>query len=148
MPKLDRNVGHGQPGAIWVDPDYEEGFAQEKISCYVRPDNRTDPTKPTGNALGVPNAVRVILVKGDPKADPPILPVFKDDAGITIELTDCSAKPAKDLTPKDLAGAAPDYATPELVISHINKTYGRMMTLDDIVTVFRFKYLPNVLHTS
>jgi len=67
------------------------------------------------------------------------------DEGITFERTECLVKRIGDLTEEDLAGGSPDTAIAELVRYHlalINNT--ELPSWDTVVTIWRFKYLPNV----
>lgn len=140
---LDRNVPHGGIGVIWVKAVHMPGFQNGRITVYVRPGDRSDPTKAKGNPLGVPIAVRFIKKSGN--QDLGVDAQFFPDDGTTVELTGCYAKKISELTADDLAGAAPDYATPELVGYHLGTIYDSPpLTGDDMVTVFRFKHLPKV----
>ncbi len=139
---LDRNVPHGGIGVIWVREVHMQGFQQGSTTCYVRPGDRTDPTKAKGNPLGVPIAVRFIAKAGNQAMG--VAPVFFPDDGTTVELTRCFAKKAGELTTEDLAGAAPDYATPELVKDHLAEFYGTSIGDDDLVTVLVLRHLPKV----
>lgn len=140
---LDRNVPHGGIGVIWVKPVHMKGFQEGTITAYVRPGDRSDPEKEKGNPIGVPIAVRFIEKSGNQALS--VSAVFFPDDGTTIELTKCFAKPVGELTLADLAGAAPDYATPELVKYHLAMVYDMALLNDDaVVTVFKLKHLPKV----
>jgi len=140
---LDRNVKHGGVGAVWVRSVHKPGFQREEIRMYVRPGDRSDPRKFKGNPLGEPIAVRFISKPGNQALG--VSPEFDPDDGTTIEMVACFVKRLDQLTEEDLQGAAPDYATSELVAHHVGMTYDRAPLEDDeLVTVFRFKHLPSV----
>lgn len=140
---LDRNVQHGGIGVVWMRKLYMPGFQNESITVWVRPGDRSDPTKSKGNPLGVPIPVRFIEKAGNQALG--LDPKFYPDDGTTVEITACFAKKVSELTAEDLSGAPPDYATPELVKYHLAMVYDMLLLGDDdIVTVFRCKYLPRV----
>ena len=137
---LDRNVPHGGIGVIWVRKAHMPGFQNGTTMCFVRPGDRSDPEKAKGNPIGWPIPVRFISKPGiQGQVDPQFFP----DDGTTIELVACFAKKIGELTAEDLAGASPDYATPELVKYHLAVFYDTPpLGDDDVVTVSRLKHLP------
>jgi len=141
---LNRNIFFGNFG-MWIRPLYMEGFQNKTITAVVRPGDRSTPSEPTGYWLpkGKDVAIRFIKKAGDPVKKVP--PEFFPDEGITVHVTDCIVKKIRDLTPEDLRGMAPDTATPELVRYHLATIYNTPLpSLDDVVTIWRFKYRPNV----
>lgn len=144
---LDRNVPHGGIGVVWMRKAYMAGYQNGMITVWVRPGDRSDPTKAKGNPIGVPIPVRFIAKAGNQAMG--IDPMFFPDDGTTVEITEILAKPVGELTGDDLVGAAPDYATPELVKYHLAIVYDtELLGDDDVVTVFRCKHLPKVTESE
>ncbi len=142
---LNRNVLHGAANSnvVWVRGAHMAGFREKRILCIVRPGDRTDSSKPGGNAIGAPIALRFIKRTGDPLTGR--TPEFYDDDGTTVILTECFAKKIGELTAQDLSGASPDYATPGLVAIHLALVYDTPRLFDeDVVTVTRLRYIDRV----
>lgn len=142
---LDRCALYGDVG-LWNRKSTMEGFRDQTITTVVRRGDRTDPNHLNHIPHGVPLPVRFIAGFGEPKVGVP--GNLTPDEGITVERTECLAKPIKDLTEDDLRGAAPDVATPTLVRFHLAalSPVGKdeLPDWDTVVTIWRFKYLPKV----
>lgn len=110
------------------------------MTACIRPGDRSDPTRPTGIPRGVPVPVRIIRVPGHQASG--IAADFEPDAGITVEVTEYIVRRFGDLTNENLVGCSPDCATPELAGWHLGLHYNWVMAPDDLVTIWRFKYLP------
>lgn len=141
---LDRNVTQDVGGeGIWIRSVYMEGFKSKKITAIIRPGDRSDQSKHSWLPEGKPLFIRFIKRLGD--RDKGIEAEFYPDDGTTVEVVDCIIKQICDLTEDDLSGTAPDTATPELVRYNLAIVYNTQLpSLDSIVTIWRFKYLPNI----
>lgn len=143
--KLDRAAVYTVPG-LWIRRAYKEEFLNQSITAVVRPGDRSDPIKAKGVYLpqGVDLPVRFIERPGNREAGTG--PQLYPDDGTTIRVTWYIVKRIGDLTTDDLCGTAPDTATPELVRYHLATIYNiPLPNNDDIVTIWRFEYQPNVL---
>ncbi len=146
---LDRCRLYGDRG-FWNRKSTMEGFRSRKITAVVRKGDRTDPGHVNYIPPNEPLAIRFIEGFGEPKVGVPgnLVP----DEGLTFERTECFAKKIEELTPDDLAGCAPDCATPELVrfylaaLSPVGKD--ELPPWDTVVTIWRFKYLPDTTEES
>jgi hypothetical protein len=138
---LDRAGVYGDQ-ALWMRKMYKKAFQDRSITAVIRPRDRSDENDKNHIPGGVPLPVR--FIKGPGNAEMGARGNLLPDDGITIERTDCIVKHLKDLTIEDLHGCAPDCSTPELARYHLAVTYDiELPGLDDVVTVWRFKYLPN-----
>jgi len=140
---LNRAGIYGDQG-FWIRKVYREGFLHQSITAVIRPGDRSNPDNYTHISAEVEIPVRFINSPGVAMVGMPgnLLP----DDGTTVMRTECLVKTIGTLTTEDLQGCAPDYATPELARYHLANTYNtELPSAEDILTIWRFKYLPNVL---
>lgn len=147
---LDRGAYYSG-ASLWNRQAYIGLFREKKITAVVRMRDRSDPGHKNHIPSGVPLAIRFIK---DPSVSTPApTPERPDDRlgdlfpdeGITFERTECIVKQIQYLTMDDLRGCSPDTGTPELVRYHlalVNNT--ELPSWDTVVTIWKFKYLPNV----
>lgn len=127
---------------LWIRQAYRGLFTRREITAVVRLGDRSDPGHRNYIPPEKPLPVRFIR-----KVAPPVAGVAGDllpDDGTTIIRTSCIVRQLHELTGEDLAGTAPDTATPELVRYHlatINDT--ELPSWDTVITIWRFEYAPD-----
>ncbi len=141
---LDRGAFYREK-SIWNRLAYMALFRSRTITSVVRMGDRSDPNHKNYLPPDVPMAIRFLTLLPTKLATPNTRGDLLPDEGLTFERTECIVKKIGDLTGADLAGGSPDTATPELVRYHlalVNNT--ELPSWDTVVTIWRFKYLPNV----
>ena len=143
---LDRCSIYGDPG-FWIRRAYKEIFDVRNISAVVRLGDRSDPGHKNHIPAGVSMPVRFIE-RAPTVTEAAVLGkkgLLLPDDGTTFERTECLVRRIDELTADDLAGTAPDTATPELVRYHLAYIGDcELPPWDAVVTIWRFRFLPNV----
>lgn len=142
---LDRAFFYSER-SLWIRQGYMEIVRDRSLTAVVRIGDRSAPDHKNHIPEGQPLPIRFIdrpwvavEVGSDRRGD--LLP----DEGITFERTGVIVKRIEDLTAEDLRGTAPDTATAELVRYHLaGINNSPLPSWDTVVTIWRFKYLPNV----
>ena len=136
--------------SLWIRQGYMEIVRNQSLTAVVRIMDRSNPEHKNHIPLGRSLPIRFIdkpwvsaSVGSDRCGD------LYPDEGITFERTGVIVKEIKDLTVDDLRGTAPDTATAELVRYHLASINNSPLpSWDTVVTIWRFKYLPNVTDTE
>jgi hypothetical protein len=142
---LDRGAFYKEK-SIWNRQAYMALFRSKTITSIVRIGDRSDPNHKNYLPPGVPMAIRFLTLLPTKLATPDTRGDLLPDEGLTFERTECIVRKISALTEEDLTGGSPDTATPVLVRYHlalVNNT--ELPSWDTMVTIWRFKYLPNVI---
>ncbi|MDP2641677.1 MAG: hypothetical protein Q8P21_00045 [bacterium] len=133
--------------SLWIRQGYMEIVRNQILTAVIRIGDRSDPDHKNHIPIGRPLPIRFIdkpwvstpVGLSDRRGD--LLP----DEGLTFERTECIVKRIQDLTVDDLRGTAPDTATPKLVRYHLASINNSPLpSWDTVVTIWKFKYLPNI----
>ncbi|MDO8505551.1 MAG: hypothetical protein Q7S48_03165 [bacterium] len=128
--------------ALWERIVYKTLYKAQTIRACVRPGDRSDPEKTPLQWLPLNTSLPVRFLARPGVQDAGIAAIFTEDDGTTVVIKRRIVKPIGELTAEDLAGGAPDTATPELVRFHIGLHANcPLPPLTAVVTVYHFEYV-------
>ena len=142
--EIGRAEKWGTPG-LWERLANRPGFLAKTITAVPKRGKRlSNPEDQRRNPVGVPIAARFIKIPGFQATGVP--PVLCPDEGLTVEVTsDSFEKTIGEMTEEDLVGMPPLARTREGLRHYLALIDNIEPPADDeVVTVWRFKYLPHV----